>query len=83
MLNSIVFSQHALDVMKQRGIFEEWIVKTLQDIEKPIDISEAEQHFFRNIEEADGRCLKVVFNPATLTVVTAYFDRNARKRGCQ
>lgn len=83
MSNSIVFSQHALDVITQRGILQEWVLKTLQDAENPVDVSEVELHYFRNIEAADGRCLKVVFNPTTLTVITACFDRNARKRGCR
>ena len=28
-------------------------------------------------------CLKIVLNPISMIVITAYFDRNVRKKGCK
>jgi hypothetical protein len=47
------------------------------------EISREEFNFFGVIEVAEGRCLKVVANPKKALIVTVYFDRKMKKRGCR
>ena len=75
-------SQHARDVIIQRGIAEKWIDDVLQNPTVQHTIGPDEIHLFGIVEEAEGRCLKVVVNPGKGLIVTVYFDRNMRKRGC-
>ncbi|MDD2652266.1 MAG: DUF4258 domain-containing protein [Sulfurimonas sp.] len=76
-------TQHAMDVMLSRGIQKEWIESALEFPSYHKIISDTEEHFFKTINEFSNRCLKVVVNPTNLKVVTAYFDRNMRKKGCK
>lgn len=76
-------SKHALDVVENRGILLEWIDYALHNPTREDTISSIESHFFSPITQNDNRCLKVVINPTTLVVVTVYFDRGMRKRGCK
>jgi len=76
-------SKHALDVIENRGIFLEWIAYTINHPTRKDDISPIESHFFSTITQNDNRCLKVVINMITLVVITVYFDRGMRKRGCK
>ncbi len=79
----ILFSQHALDVMKERGILKSWVFDCLEEYSQKVSISDIEEHYFRQIDIAENRCLKVVYNPIDKRVITAYFDRNMRKKGCK
>jgi len=76
-------SRHALDVMTERGIKEKWIRDTIQNPSLKHEKSSKEINLFSPIDENDNRCLKVVVNPVSMIVVTVYFDRNMRKRGCK
>jgi len=78
-----LFSQHALDVMHERGISRIWVLDTLKSPSVKMSITDNEEHYFKQIGDAENRCLKVVYNPEFRRVVTAYFDRNMRKKGCQ
>jgi hypothetical protein len=76
------FSKHSLERIEERGIKLEWIedgVKNPDDFSK---VSNMEVHFLKTIHENQDRCLKVVFNPISNMVITAFFDRGLRKRGC-
>jgi hypothetical protein len=42
-----------------------------------------EVNLFSSIKENESRCLKIVVNPISMIVVTAYFDRNMKKKGCK
>ena len=77
------FSKHALDVMEEREISKDWVVNTLTNPSRIDRITRTEYHYFAHIPENGNRCLKVVFNPVTETVITTYFDRNMKKRGCR
>lgn len=79
----ILFSQHALDVMKKREISKKWVFDTLQSPFLKVPISNIETHYYKQIDEAGFRCLKVVLNPKERRVITTYFDRNMRKKGCK
>jgi hypothetical protein len=76
-------SRHAIDVITSRNIDTKWIDDTFQNYSRIDKIAENEIHFFKSIKENENRCLKVVFNPLTKIVITCYFDRNMRKRGCR
>ena len=74
---------HAIDVMTNRGIESRWIDFVLENPSLVLNISIIEAHYFSSILDSDNRCLKVVINPTTQVVITAYFDRKARKKGCK
>ena len=76
-------SIHAQDVMTARGILEEWVVSTIDDPSGRVIVSDEEVHYFSTIHRNEERCLKVVVNPVKYLVVTAYFDRKMRKKGCR
>ncbi len=69
--------------MTQRDIKEEWIFDTIENNSIKKSISDIETWYFMQISEAGNRCLKVVFNPSTMKIITVYFDRNMRKKGCK
>ncbi len=78
----IVFSVHAHDVMTSRAILESWVEQTVLNSSRKIVVSEDEVHYFTTIQEYDGRCLKVVFNPKKNLVITTFFDRKMKIKGC-
>ncbi len=78
-----VMSKHALDVIKSRDISLEWVDYVLQNPTREDTISSIESHFFSSIAQNENRCLKVVINMSTKIVITVYFDRDMRKRGCK
>ncbi len=69
--------------MSERGISKKWVFDTLEKYSLKISISNVEEHYFKQIDIADNRCLKVVYNPLGKRIVTVYFDRNMRKKGCK
>ena len=76
-------SQHAQSVIVARGIKLEWVEVVCKMPTRKDVISVNEVHFYATIPSNENRCLKVVCNPITQIVVTAYFDRNMRKKGCK
>lgn len=76
-------TQHALDVITSRDIKIEWIELVVKFPSIQTIISDVEVHYFKVIEEISHRCLKVVVNPTSMKIITVYFDRNMRKKGCQ
>jgi hypothetical protein len=78
-----ILSQHAKDVIQNRVIKEQWINETIKNPSLVTEVSENEIHYYKTIIDNDNRCLKVVINPIKKLVVTTYFDRGMRKRGCK
>ena len=76
-------SKHALAVIENRNIAPEWIDFVLNHPTREDTISLVETHFFSLITQNENRCLKVVINMTTNVVITVYFDRDMRKRGCK
>ena len=76
-------SIHAKDVMVSRCILEEWIRSTIENPSAQIKIDEYEIHYFGTIHEYGDRCLKVVVNPIKYLIITAYFDRKKKRKGCR
>ena len=78
-----ILSKHAIDVIANRSIEISWIDLVLENPSLVLNISTIEVHYFSSIIDSDNRCLKVVINPTTQVVITAYFDRKRRKKGCK
>ena len=76
-------SVHAKDVMENRNIIEDWVYAILDNPSITIDIQEDEMHLYGIVHEYNGRCLKVVVNPLKNLVITTYFDRKMKKKGCK
>jgi len=76
-------SQHAKDVISNREIDIKWIDDVLSQPTKKDIVNDREVHFFKSIVDASNKCLKVVVNPINEKIITAYFDRNMRKKGCK
>ena len=76
-------SKHAIDVMSSRNVKIEWVEFALENPSLVNKVSLIESHYFSIIKDNGDRCLKVVLNPSTKIVITAYFDRNMRKKGCK
>lgn len=72
-------SEHAQERIKQRGIQEEWIKRTLSSPEKVEEDPEdsTKVHVFRAIPEFNGRVLHVVYNRdrSPWHIISAFFDR--------
>jgi len=74
---------HAKDVMKNRNIIEDWVYAILNNPSVTMDIAKDEVHLYGIIDEYNDRCLKVVINPLKNLVITTYFDRKMKKKGCK
>ena len=74
-------SQHARDVLSERGIPEEWVRRTIEGSDWITDGPDGNRHLYKSIHERDGRFLHVVLNAGENPekVVTAFFDRRARR----
>jgi hypothetical protein len=75
-------SEHARRRMIQREIHEEWVALTLRQ-PKRIEQDQTDlnvHHALRSIEEADGKVLRVIYNPSVdpARVISVYFDRKMR-----
>ncbi|WP_295421904.1 DUF4258 domain-containing protein [Sulfurovum sp.] len=76
-------SVHAKDVMENRNIIADWVYNILDNPSVVIKIKEDEVHLYGIIDEYNARCLKVVVNPLKSLVITTYFDRKMKKKGCK
>jgi hypothetical protein len=72
-----------MEMMSCREIKKEWVVKCLEEHSLKQSVLVDEEWYFKSILEAQNRCLKVVFNPLKNKVITVYFDRNMKKKGCK
>lgn len=75
-------TQHASDVLEERHISVEWVVRAIEQPVLACQDAEDEQlaHALAPIPERQGRVLRVVYNreASGIRVVTAYFDRSMR-----
>ncbi|MDE3269956.1 MAG: DUF4258 domain-containing protein [Pseudomonadota bacterium] len=84
MAKLFVFTSHAQQVIRERGIELEWIervIRSPQRVEK--DKSDARlSHHLGKIAERNSRVLHVVLDcdASPIRVITAYFDRNLRNK---
>jgi hypothetical protein len=72
-------SQHAQDMIEQRGLSLSWIEQAvaIHDFARIDRHDPSVTHAFKSIAERDGRILKVVFraNGDDILVITTHFDR--------
>jgi len=80
----LCFSLHALDVLHERGISEEWVRRVVQapTAVRADSVDPSLVHALAPIAERDGRVLRVVYNREVepIRVVTAFFDRTMREK---
>lgn len=75
-------TQHAAQVVKERGIQIEWIERIFREpVRKETDkLDPTLEHWLGKVVEHDNRVLRVILNVHVdpLQVVTVYFDRKMR-----
>ncbi len=71
------FTVHAIDVIRERKILESWIYDALNKPDWNTVKEYGNLHYFKNIDENDGRVLHLVVNNNVYPkrIVTVYFDR--------
>ena len=74
------YSVHAIDMIIERDIPENWIEETILSPDFTEYVSNEELHFIKQINEYGNRYLKVVVNPFKQpnTIVTIFFDRRIK-----
>lgn len=79
---NINFSKHALDMLKERNILEEWVNLTIDNSDWYGVGEDKNVHYFKSIKEHGDRILHVIVNPnvSPAKVVTVFFDRKARRQ---
>jgi uncharacterized protein YchJ len=60
------FSEHALDMLKERRIHENWVRIAIEESDTKEQKEDGTLHFLKVFEEFDGRVPKVVLSHATL-----------------
>ncbi len=78
---AIELSKHALDMLKERKIPEEWIWRALKNPDWKETKDDGNIHYFKGILEHGNRALHVIvnINVSPNRVVTVFFDRKARR----
>jgi len=75
-------SLHAKYMLKERGIPEEWVWRTIESADKSeLDTEDNNWHYTKAIVEKENRVLRVVVNQGVnpYRIVTVFFDRRLRK----
>lgn len=77
-----VFSNHALEMMAERNILEDWVWRTLEESGTAFTGEDGNLHFTKAITERENRILHVVVNPndSPKRIVTLFFDRRLRSK---
>ncbi len=74
-------TQHAQDVIKERGIAMQWVESTINNPQITVSkTSDGLEHRLAVIPDYGRRVLRVIINPRTspIKVVTAFFDRSMK-----
>jgi hypothetical protein len=76
-----VFTAHAKDMLKERGILEEWVLQAIQDADQKKLGNDGNVHYFKLLPERENHILHVVVNETAKTsrIVTLFLDRRERK----
>ncbi len=79
-MSDLVFTQHAEDMLIERGIDRAWVEATVRnpDTVEADPTREGIMRAFRRISERGGRTLRVVYVQAgeAARILTAFFDRS-------
>ena len=81
-MTDYIFSKHAVEMMEERSISEDWIWHVLNESENTFTGEDGNFHFTQAIAEKENRILHVVVNPTVSPkrVVTVFFDRRLRSK---
>ena len=76
-----VFTAHAKDMLKERGILEEWVLQTIQDADQKKLGNDSNAHYFKLLPGRENHILHVVVNETVEPnrIVTLFLDRRERK----
>ncbi len=76
----VEFTQHAEDILDERRLEREWVLRAIERPERSEEPEEGTRHFLLRIPERQGRVLRVVVNTTVepWRVVTAFFDRKMK-----
>ncbi|MFD2647883.1 DUF4258 domain-containing protein [Devosia albogilva] len=85
MAPTLVYTQHALDVLRERELQRAWVEATLAapDWVEPDPSRPGTRRFYRALPERQGRYLRVVVVVETATeirILTAFLDRGAKPK---
>lgn len=80
-MSDIEFSIHARDMLQERAIPEEWVIRTVNDPDNREIMTDNTTHYIKAIPEFGGRSLRVVVNLEVIPnrVITVFFDRRIRR----
>ena len=75
-------SSHAKDMLTERKIFEEWLWRAIDALDRTETGTDNNMHYIRAIAERDNRFLRIVVNPHVEPnrIVTVFFDRRLRRQ---
>jgi hypothetical protein len=79
----ITFSKHAKDMLMERDILEEWVLRTINSPDRSEKrVEDDNWHYTKSIPERGNRVLRVVVDQRVTPyrVVTMFFDRRLRRR---
>jgi hypothetical protein len=78
----IELSSHAIDMLAERNIPEEWVWRTINSPDRQETGSDNNTHYLKAILENESRILRVIVNPHATPqrVVTLFFDRRLRRK---
>ncbi|HMQ53368.1 MAG TPA: DUF4258 domain-containing protein [Anaerolineae bacterium] len=75
-------SKHAVEMLQERNIAEDWVWQTVNSPDDLIAGADGNVHYIKSIAENQGRVLRVIVNPSVdpNRVVTVFFDRRLRRK---
>jgi hypothetical protein len=75
------FSGHAKDMLTERSIREEWVLRVLNSPRDVQHMADGTTHYIGPIEENENRMLRVVANTRVRPqrVITTFFDRRLQR----
>ena len=78
----IQFSIHAVEMLKERNISEEWVEVTIRNPDRVESGLDGNDHFIKPILEYEGRFLRIVVNKQINPnrAVTVFFDRRLGRK---
>ena len=79
----LVFSAHALNMLRERNIERSWVQRTVDepDSVEPDAVYPERTRAFRALPERDGRSLRVVYarQQDDVRIITVFLDRGRRR----
>ena len=81
-MKDFVYTEHALDMLEERKIKENWVRSALEDPERKEQKEDGTVDYLKPIEEFDNHYLHVAVNPNVQPprIITVFFDRRLGRR---